>query len=697
MKRSKRILAIIMAIAVAVSLSVWLMADADEGVEGSITIYAPEGLTLEGQTFDLYKIFSVSTIKGGKDKDGKDLPDKYAYTLDGDFTAFSDTILKIVVPDAPNPAPDEKTLHQYLVDLAETVPPNDWLNPAMVALTDPLSRYVESHTVTPVVTEVDGTYNTPNPPTNPAYTSITFSDLASGYYLVIGSGYSAADDNKLAPTDPEYSSGSVTGVHILVTITDELPDAVIDEKNIEIKAEVPSIDKFIWNRHDHKDEDGEEDAWGKWDDTSIGDIVKFRIDTEVPKMTGYKVLQDKYLFTVHDKMSKGLTLDRLTYKNDIEVYYGGTKEDFDNSVPGVKKLVLGYESDFADYAAYVAATDYTVSVTWPEEETLPDPDLNTYIDIEFVPEKFVNYTPGTKIYIYFPAELNDKAIIEEDGNPNDVQLEYSNSPYGLDSGFKDRTNRTPWKRVRAYTGVLDIVKFESGNPSNLLAGAKFELYNDDNGGLGDKIWLLFMGYMYPKAIEEEGLIYYPTPTPTPTPSPTPTPDPMDYIKVYKVVPSGTSGAVDTFVTPANGQVKILGLGAGTEMYRGTPSANDKLGIYRLVEIEAPEGFFLPEEPNGIEVQVMIECIYDGIDTFPQSPAKGIQFPEWWLNEYDPLVLEWQPLPGEFWVPNRGGPEFPRTGGSGRTIFFIGGVALMGLAVVGLVVVSARKKRKIVID
>ncbi|MCL2151540.1 MAG: isopeptide-forming domain-containing fimbrial protein [Oscillospiraceae bacterium] len=594
MKRSKRILAIIMAIAVAVTLSVSLTASADVG--RSITINAPPDLTLEGQTFRLYKVFSVSTISGENSPED----DRYAYIIDPAFSGFSDSALGI------GTGAGQKSLRDYLVGLPSN--PDHSLNTPsaddMIKLTDLLSQYVATNSITPV-------------PTSPIYTGtpptqVKFEGLDNGYYLIVGSGYSADDKSAVNP------------VHILATITDLLPGAVIN-----LKADVPTIDKEIWNRH--------EGEWMKWDDTSIGDTVDFRIVSKVPEMPGYKVLKGGYLFTVHDEMSKG-----LTFNNDIEVYLGGTKADDGNG--NGRKLTLG--------------TDYNVTVGGP------DADGNALIDIVFVPTVFVDYTPGDEIYIYCSAILNEDAIIEEDGNPNDVYLEYSNNPYGW-GDYENKTNRTPRKRVRAYTGVLEIVKYELGKPSVLLAKAKFELYNDDGtGGLGDKISLLPIAG---PVVGESGT------------GP----------NVYKVVPSGTPGAIDQFVTPENGEVRIVGLGAGFEAYRGRPTpVNDKLGIYWLVELEAPEGFFLPEE--DIKVQVMIECVYDGIDD-------GTQLPDWYLNGYDVIDLDWQPLPGAFWVPNSGGPEFPKTGGAGRTIFFVGGVALMGLAVVGLVVISARKKRKIVID
>ena len=85
-------------------------------------------------------------------------------------------------------------------------------------------------------------------------------------------------------------------------------------------------------------------------------------------------------------------------------------------------------------------------------------------------------TKDNKIIVTYKASLNDAAVIGNPGNPNTVDLVYSNNPNVKADGTKNTTDKTPEDKVVVFTYELDVNKYDS-NTGDKLTGAEFVLIN----------------------------------------------------------------------------------------------------------------------------------------------------------------------------------------------------------------------------
>ena len=163
----------------------------------------------------------------------------------------------------------------------------------------------------------------------------------------------------------------------------------------------PTIEKQVKNG----------DTWGTTNDAKIGDTVEYKVEI--------KVADGAQKYTVTDTMSKGLTFNSVSLK----VAANGTT---------------------------AAASDYTLT-----------PTTNGFTLV--LPETYVStLTKGTTIMVTYNATLNKDAVIDGDGNTNEVKLGYGN-----------HQNTVPSK-VTTKSYQFDLVKVD-GTTNKLLDGAEFEL------------------------------------------------------------------------------------------------------------------------------------------------------------------------------------------------------------------------------
>lgn len=161
----------------------------------------------------------------------------------------------------------------------------------------------------------------------------------------------------------------------------------------------PTIEKQVKNG----------DTWGTTNDAKIGDTVEYKVEI--------KVADGAQTYTVYDTMSTGLTFNSGSLKV--------TAND-------------------------VVTTDYTLT-----------PTTNGFTLV--LPETYVStLTKGTTIIVTYNATLNKDAVIDGDGNTNEVKLGYGN-----------HQNTVPSK-VTTKSYQFDLVKVD-GTTNKLLDGAEFEL------------------------------------------------------------------------------------------------------------------------------------------------------------------------------------------------------------------------------
>ena len=199
----------------------------------------------------------------------------------------------------------------------------------------------------------------------------------------------------------------------LLSLTTTDPNATTREKN----TLTPDVDKEV----------EEKGTYGKANDASIGDTVNFKATITVGAgYTDYKL---------RDKMSAGLTFNA----NSVVVKVNNTVVDSSNYT--VRTDVTGY----------------------------------TFV-IEFKNEYIVTLPKNTVIEVYYSAILNENAVIEGEGNPNELDLAYGDT-------------NTPEKKTITYSYAFDVVKVDGASKAE-LTGAEFRLYNAKTGGNEIKVVLV---------------------------------------------------------------------------------------------------------------------------------------------------------------------------------------------------------------
>ena len=192
----------------------------------------------------------------------------------------------------------------------------------------------------------------------------------------------------------------------LLNLTTTSPDAVINEKN----TVEPKVDKDV-----KEDSTG---VYGKTNDATIGDKVEFK--ATITTGAGYT----KYV--LRDTMSVGLTFNA----NSVKVKVGDTTVD---------------------------ASNYTVT---------PNKDGYTFV-VEFKDSYIVTLPKNTKIEVYYTATLNENAVVEGNGNPNELDLAYGEN------------NTTDKVKTTTYTYKFNIIK-KDGETKTKLEGATFKLFDKNN-------------------------------------------------------------------------------------------------------------------------------------------------------------------------------------------------------------------------
>ena len=204
---------------------------------------------------------------------------------------------------------------------------------------------------------------------------------------------------------------------------------VVDSVTIDAKEDVPTITKKIV----------EGENLVQANTASLGDIIDFQLDSKVPDMSGY----NKYYYIINDTMDAGLEFDETS----VKVYIG------DNAI-----AATDYEVQTG-----TAAGSYTFQIVMNQFETRHKDDV------------------GKTIKVTYSAKLNDKADRSTTGNPNAVNLTYSNNPNHNYTGVNEPgtsdvnvTGQTPDSITKTYTTGIMLRKID-GSTKKALAGAKFKL------------------------------------------------------------------------------------------------------------------------------------------------------------------------------------------------------------------------------
>ncbi|WP_423216195.1 isopeptide-forming domain-containing fimbrial protein [Streptococcus equinus] len=210
---------------------------------------------------------------------------------------------------------------------------------------------------------------------------------------------------------------------------------VVGDVNATIKNDKPSVEKKVKETNDST---GETTDWQDSADYDKGDVVPFQLKATLPKhIADY----EHYYVEFTDTLSAGLTFNNITL----------VKADG-------KTLSEG---------------EYQVTTTTNEDGT-------TTLSVVITDVKAVNkkINKDDLVIVEYNATLNDKAVLGSAGNPNSVELTYSNNPNDTGDGQSKPTStgKTPKDTVKVFSYKAVINKVDQDGKA--LEGAGFTLYKE---------------------------------------------------------------------------------------------------------------------------------------------------------------------------------------------------------------------------
>ena len=534
---------------------------------GTITI------NKEGSTFSIYKILDAVGKKG---------QNVYNYTVNSNFTGLFGN--------------DE---HQYSIEDIAAMPNqlninNDDDEGNLIGVTDPITEetsdftsdaqaYIEEKGIQPTATiPVSGT----------GETTVT---LNIGFYIIIetgtsGDSASVASKSMLVPL-PYVDGNAEDGYKWNFDLT------------ITPKDEPVNVDKSII-------EDGEKENVST---NNVGDILTYQVDADIPHYDASTNTQMvKYIIT--DTLSKGLDFYiEGDPENNIDIIVSNFSGETKTLKPGTletHQTTIG-EEPYTYYS--VTDGDYAVSYDGKTMTLVFDyPDIMAYNNLQ------LNYQ----------VKINEDAVIGVEGNPNQVDLEYTNNNKTWDTSV-------PEDETKSFVFGLKINKIDPNAEADkkALQGAEFQLLRDG------------------------------TPIATYT-----------FDENGDRVLNSNNGL--TAVTNEDGIAYLLGIDEGT---------------YALVETKAPNGYIIPDGQMQLDVVETIGVDEDGKEAVTdvkytlttedgetELPTEVLGNVE--IGDGSVAVTT---------IVNPKGFNLPRTGGAGTWMFAVGGILIM--AGMATAFVKLRKK------
>ncbi|MCI9574278.1 MAG: isopeptide-forming domain-containing fimbrial protein [Lachnospiraceae bacterium] len=502
-------------------------------------------------------------------------------------------------------------------------------------------------------------------------------DLNAGAYLAIISG---AEDgsvyNPVLLTVSYNKNGALEAGNVDIT------QGYIYGSSAVAKKTTPDIDKEIVGGTT-SDPDGNHETAG------IGDVVTYQI---TPTMPNYPENATNKTLFVSDKMSEGLsfifdsleislkdTQKEVTRRDGSKGKDGIATFTIDKdgetvTIATAKKSENGFYLNF-DYDALVYGTD-----------TFVDDDIDSMgLQVSSV------YTPVIK----YQAVINDKAVVGNNGNPNDAKLYYANQPNTGDTFEPTDKNPTPNGQTPGvtekedkeivYTYQLAFLKTGEGDDAEKLAGAVFGIYADSTcTQLIDVVKTNGDGYAVSSKVKA-GTYYIKELV-----------APQGYTlndKVYSI--EATWATATSTVTTTNREWKYTtdepdenAVQVGWIDTKGTDDSSDDV-FYALDEYNVVAA---DDDVDNMGVSTLpasfapAYVVYDKteVTTTVETEARDGAGTATGLKELDGDSV------GS--IPNTKLASLPSTGGIGTTIFTIGGCAIMIVAA-GLFFATRRKAEK----
>ena len=411
---------------------------------------------------------------------------------------------------------------------------------------------------------------------------------------VAGVEFNVNTAQKLAPgyyvivqTGSDSADAWVPSLPILVDLPQKSGAGYAYSTVVDPKGGYPDVTKKIIEDNNPFDQN----------DVSINEHVKYKVTSDVTK---YSTNATNITYKIVDTLSKGLTYDdNVTIK------------------AGEKTLTKD--------------TDYTVATT-------TDAKGNTIITFDFV---YSSIKDADQVVLEYSAKLNENAVIGEGGNPNDINLVYTNNSNTISTSTTTAETDSP--QVRTYTYGIAVKKVDQ-NDKTALAGAQFGIYKNaacTEAYTNGKLETVTASNGYQQFIGLDAGTYYIQEIAAPS----------GYVKSDKVL-----------------EVKIEGL----DKDGNVTTENDKLTGQAKYTIKV-----VGEEESEISFIVKNDAAGNGTVTAVNGTSL--------TNEYNLDKL------GLAVVGNVKGVELPRTGGAGTWMFTIGGLVLMAGAVTAVAVTKKKEE------
>lgn len=429
---------------------------------------------------------------------------------------------------------------------------------------------------------------------------ITVSD--TGYYLVVETKH--GDDLAIATKNMLVAVG-------------------IGENKVTLKTTAPYVKKKIVLESSDRNVEGHADNGTLVDSdvVKIGDTIKYQLETYIPECQKDLIKsgteeKNKLTFQLKDTMSKGLDY----VKDSVSIYI--TSIDESNKLKDADYDVIDSKSG-----------DITV------------------VKISLTPEAILANS-GKTVFVTLQAKLNADANVGSTGNPNSVDLTYTN--HWDVTGVPDDTHTTEEDTVITYTGILSIVKIDSelkDNKEQFLGDATFKIYDEEKGTVASKF----------VKVKKDDMIY------------------------YRPAKENEKGAIEELVTSEkDGKIQIYGLDRGD---------------YWAEETKAPEGYNKATDRFKLHLEVSpkkesTHLLEKGeVDAPSEEKVTAEKAQNYFIKNH---MVEWKQEIGNEEtdrIINTRGLTLPGTGGIGTTLFTFGGLALVVLAVVMFFVYTRKQKKE----
>lgn len=243
--------------------------------------------------------------------------------------------------------------------------------------------------------------------------TVVLADGATSGTATVNKGYYVIKQTKV-PTSTDGKNSYVASKAILVNLT--------ENKTVTAKDDTEKLDKTITGLNTDTSGNADENT------AKIGNKINYKVTTYIPTY-GADVKKDSLVFSLYDTFSDG-----ITYNNDIKVYIGDTE--------GATTTELGdnkYTEDNKNGATFTV--NLNADTIWDNQ--------------------------GKYVTLVYSGTLNEKAKVNSsEGNPNQIELDYTNSPDETTDHLKDE--------VKTYTFGLGVKKVDKATQEE-LDGAKFTL------------------------------------------------------------------------------------------------------------------------------------------------------------------------------------------------------------------------------